>query len=84
MGFEIWDLGFEIWDFAPGGWWLRAESRPVRAGLVAAARAVPTLLSAWTFHMPPPAEEPLARGDERIALLWDLGRRLAGEAALSV
>ena len=56
-----------------GGWWLRAESKPVRAGIAAAAKPVPTLLTAWTFNTPAPPEEPLICGDERIALLWELG-----------
>jgi hypothetical protein len=66
--------GVAVWR--RGGWWLRAESKPVRAGISAAAKPVPTLLSAWTFHTPSPpepAEEPMVRGDERIALLLELG-----------
>jgi hypothetical protein len=55
------------------GWWVRAESKPVRAGIAAAAKPVPTLLTAWTFNTPPPVEEPCVRGDERIALLWEMG-----------
>ena len=72
---RIWDLGFEIWDFASSGWWVRAESKPVRAGIAAAAKPVPALLTAWTFHATPPdpAEVPLVRGDERLAALCEWG-----------
>jgi hypothetical protein len=63
--------GLTVWR--RGGWWLRAESKPVRAGIAAAARPVPTLLTAWTFNTPPPAEPDVVRGDERIALLLEIG-----------
>jgi hypothetical protein len=75
---------FEFDDRGPGGkswrsagWWLRAESKPVRAGIVAAAKAVPTLLTAWTFNTPEMAERPLPRGDERLALLCEWGLEFA-------
>jgi hypothetical protein len=62
------------------GWWLRAESKPVRAGIVAAAKAVPALLTAWTFNTPEmePVEVPLPRGDERLALLCEWGLEFGG------
>ncbi|HEY1380095.1 MAG TPA: hypothetical protein VGF55_25045 [Gemmataceae bacterium] len=66
------DRGPGVTAWRSAGWWLRAESRPVRAGIAAAAKPVPALLTAWTFPAPPvpePVEEPLPRGDERIALL---------------
>ncbi len=61
------------------GWWLRAESKPVRAGIVAAAKAVPALLTAWTFHTPQlaPVDRPLPRGDDRLALLCEWGLEFA-------
>jgi hypothetical protein len=70
---RVWDRGFEVSDFVAGGWWLRAESKPVRVGLVAAAKAVPALLTAWTFHTPPLPEPPMPRGAERLALLCEWG-----------
>ena len=63
--------GVVAWRSA--GWWLRAESKPVRAGIAAATKPVPTLLTAWTFNTPEPIEPALVRGDERIALLWEMG-----------
>lgn len=70
---RIWDLGFEISDSAKAGWWLRAESKPVRVGLVAAATALPALLRAWTFNTPEAIEAPVPRGDDRLALLCEWG-----------
>ena len=59
------------------GWWLRAESKPVRVGIFAAAKAVPTLLTAWTFNTPEPKEKPLPRGEERLARLCAWGPAFA-------
>jgi hypothetical protein len=64
------------------GWWVRAESRPVRAGIAAAAKPVPAMMTAWTFNTPPlpePAEPPLIRGDERLALLLEIGADMTAE-----
>ena len=71
------DFGFRISDRPPAGWWLRAESRPVRAGIMAAAKALPALLTAWTHSIPEPEEEPLPRGEERLALLCEWGLEFA-------
>jgi hypothetical protein len=70
---RAWDLGFEVCDYASGGWWLQAESKPVKVGLIAAARPVPALLTAWTFNSPMPLERPLPRGADRLALLHKWG-----------
>ena len=66
-------FGFRISGFEFSGWWLRAESKPVRVGLIAAAKPVPALLIAWTFHTPVPYEPPLPRGETRLALLCRWG-----------
>jgi hypothetical protein len=68
--------GGEPWR--SGGWWLRAESKPVRVGLIAAAKAVPALLTAWTFNTPPPVEIPVPRGNERLAMLCEWGLEFGG------
>jgi hypothetical protein len=70
-------FGFRLSDDTPSGWWLRAESRPVRAGIRAAAKAVPLILSAWTYNVPQPEEPPVPRGAERLALLCKLGSEFA-------
>jgi hypothetical protein len=67
--------GEQSWRSA--GWWLRAESKPVRVGIVAAAKAVPAMLTAWTFNTPEPVEEPLPRGEHRLALLCEWGLEFA-------
>jgi len=74
------EFRFRIADAVAGGWWLRAESKPVRVGLKAAATPVPALMTAWTFHTPPPPEPPLPRGAERLALLQEWGRVFAAAA----
>src|SRR5205085_5026586 len=75
-------FGFRISDFGFSGWWVRAESKPVRAWIAAAAKPVPALLTAWTFHATPPdpAGEPLVRGDERLAALCEWGLEFGGVA----
>jgi hypothetical protein len=62
-----------------GGWWLRAESKPVKVGLFAAAKATPTLLRAWTFNTPEQKsiEKPLIRGHDRLAELYGWGLEFA-------
>jgi hypothetical protein len=75
--FEFDDRGPVGKSWRSAGWWLRAESKPVRAGIVAAAKAVPTLLMAWTFNTPEPVERPLPRGNERLALLCKWGSEFA-------
>jgi hypothetical protein len=61
------------------GWWLRAESKPVRVGLVAATKAVPVFLTAWTFNTAEvkSVKKSLPRGDERLALLCEWGLEFA-------
>jgi hypothetical protein len=48
------------------GWWLSAAPQPQRPFLAAAAKAVPALLTAWTYTAEEPPEP---RGGDRIALL---------------
>ena len=49
----------------------------MRVGIVAAAKAVPRMLTAWTFNTPAAEEPPLPRGDERLALLCEWGSEFA-------
>jgi hypothetical protein len=63
------------------GWWLRAEPKPQRRLLGAQAKRVPAVMKAWTVSgtaaASSPDEAPMLRGDERIALLREIGRRFA-------
>ena len=61
------------------GWWLQAQPIAPSAAISAAAKSVPTILSAWTFNTLPmhAHNQDLPRGDERIRLLLEIGRRMA-------
>lgn len=56
----------------PDGWWLSAEPQPQRHFIAATAKAVPALLTAWTYTADEPPEP---RGADRIALLAALRSR---------